>query len=615
MTNHHRSSRLAARPNRLVGVLALAGLAAAASCDEPSGKALLQLNVEAASNLSGQVKTLQVDVSEEGASLASGTLSFSPDTSGVASVGLYVKLSGSHEATVVVRGMTDQGVEIARSNPASVTLEAGKASAVISILLLALSDVAPLDGGSGGAGGGGAGGSGGAGQGGAGGQTTDGGVPLPDGALPVNPVWGAAVNQEGDLSASSYAPEVAANPVNGDLHVIWAEARAVKTRKFSMATGQWGLVRNLEPRGDCQSTVIGVDASGHAIAAWVQHGSGPDNTLYGVWTARSDDGEIWSPPQRLWTGPTYGGTDLAVSRTGRARLVFEESKDNINTLFTAYFDGAGWSTARSVMAADNSWDRIGKVAINAEDDGVVVWSQSEPNASSFEESIYSSAFEGATIGPPVLVETNQDRNYEPRVALNPDGRGAIIWDTWANNTSQLWVRGFLTGTGLLDSIKVAEAYTISEPDVAVDTTGNVTAVWSQTETSKNANVFSSYRPMGGVWSTPMPLETQNRADADGTDNPAPRIGVDSKGDVVAVWRRRESPTDNFTFSVWSAERKAGTWSTAAKLSGFPNLRVLWPDFAMGDNGRGGSAFIYVIDNAAPAQPDAPTWEVFTVLRR
>lgn len=85
----------------------------------------------------------------------------------------------------------------------------------------------------------------------------------------------------------------------------------------------------------------------------------------------------------------------------------------------------------------------------------------------------------------------------------------------------------------------------SDPRVVIDSGGNATAVWIETNTVKASSL-----PFGGSWTTPATLSNVANTSS------SPRLGIDSTGNVTALWIENsviESATLAFGSSTWSAE--------------------------------------------------------------
>jgi len=591
----------------LLSLLAVLSLALT-GCSETTGRALIPVNVALNGELNPtRIASLEIIVTDDGSELISRKTPYKPDSDGVARLAIYVDIESETEVQVTVRATDGDGDESASGGSDKVRLTPGGKSAPVNVVLYPNSgndggtdpddasvgmDAEPS-------------------------PVVDGGVKdtmaMPDAAVVINPTpkWSPAVNQEDDGSASSYSPVVAVAP-NGDAVVAWVESNAVKTKKYTAATGQWGNIIQVDRRVSPGYVVIGVDGNGRTILVW---NLAPDPTLEedrGVWTSASLDGVNWTAPQPIWKGDTWEGLDMAVSRAGKARLVWEvPSKlngDNVTTLWTSFFDNSVWSTPAMVAPSTMENSFYAKVAINAQDQGIIAYSQ----GGVFKESIWTSRFTGASVAAQVLMETLEERAFYPKVFLNGDGRGVLLW-TQSTAASGLFARVF-NGDAFLSQTQLSIGTSDGIPSAVVDKTGNITVVWASTA-GANWNVSSTRLMLGGVWSMPVTLETMNRAGLYTDKDPEPCTGIDAAGNVLAVWRRDESPSNDYTFSVWGARLPVGgQWTAATMVHGIPMLRVLPVACGVSDNGVGVSAFFYRQDNALKLV-DQPTYNVFTAIHR
>lgn len=95
-------------------------------------------------------------------------------------------------------------------------------------------------------------------------------------------------------------------------------------------------------------------------------------------------------------------------------------------------------------------------------------------------------------------------------------------------------------------------------EIAVDSTGLATAVWTRDEgNGVDYTIRSSTSLNGGPWSTPINVS------AVGEDNSEPKIAVDSTGLAIAVWVIK---VDDFEKIQSSSRPRGGTWSTALDVS-------------------------------------------------
>ncbi|MBW2380497.1 MAG: Ig-like domain-containing protein, partial [Deltaproteobacteria bacterium] len=106
------------------------------------------------------------------------------------------------------------------------------------------------------------------------------------------------------------------------------------------------------------------------------------------------------------------------------------------------------------------------------------------------------------------------------------------------------------------------------PEVAVDASGNVVAVWS----SASGYVWSNRWTPSGGWGTAERIET----DGPGSDWSA-RVAVGANGDAVAVWIRGDwTGGDLPTHNVWSNHwTPSGGWGTAEHIAAEDAGDTVW----------------------------------------
>jgi hypothetical protein len=111
------------------------------------------------------------------------------------------------------------------------------------------------------------------------------------------------------------------------------------------------------------------------------------------------------------------------------------------------------------------------------------------------------------------------------------------------------------------------------PEIAVDATGNVTAVWREYD----GIIQSSTKLFGGSWqTTPDNLSQPGQSAADA------QIAVDPNGNATAVWVR-----DNGSGWVIQSSTKpfGGSWQTTPDNLSQPSQRISYPQIAVDPNGN------------------------------
>ena len=121
------------------------------------------------------------------------------------------------------------------------------------------------------------------------------------------------------------------------------------------------------------------------------------------------------------------------------------------------------------------------------------------------------------------------------------------------------VDGVIDDVRLVNTSGTIDSGDDHDPDVAVDSSGHLHAVWSSTSdiggaVGSDADIFYSV-DTGAGWSTPELVHTSGTSDS--IDDLGPRLAVDAAGVVHVLWYRRLSSIDG---QLAYAQRTAGGWS-------------------------------------------------------
>jgi hypothetical protein len=96
------------------------------------------------------------------------------------------------------------------------------------------------------------------------------------------------------------------------------------------------------------------------------------------------------------------------------------------------------------------------------------------------------------------------------------------------------------GTAVL--IETDNAGPALEPRIAFDGNGNATAVWSHRDVAGfTFNILANRWTAATGWGTPAPIDNAPEAAR------APQLGIDGSGNVIAVWFQTEGPRTN----IWA----------------------------------------------------------------
>ena len=189
----------------------------------------------------------------------------------------------------------------------------------------------------------------------------------------------------------------------------------------------------------------------------------------------------------------------------------------------------------------------------------------------------------------------------PAVTMGSDDSAYAVWvHGWAFQQSDIYFSKRSASTGTWSAIqKVNDVVTNDqfEPDVAVDSAGNVYAIWTDERVSTDRNIYFSKRSAAtGLWSASVRVndDPTNKS----PEQRMPSISVMPNGTAIAVWLDRRSKD-----AIYSARLAPGAtvWSTNIKVTTNASSSKSSPDVAIGADGTAYATWY------EPSSADADIW--------
>jgi hypothetical protein len=230
------------------------------------------------------------------------------------------------------------------------------------------------------------------------------------------------------------------------------EPSPLAAARFDPASG-WGKIAYLTARSGSTLLPVAVGFADHdaVLALWAQS---PDDSCllchFELWSARFDREGEWSAPQRVHPapdGPWYS-LDLATNTAGDAVAVWSTRSGAL--MAARRRPGGAWGAGVVVHRPEReqpTWDPplVGRarVAMNAEGDAIVVWTQ--------ERGRKVQATRLPAAGPPDAVTTLGEGNDRPVVVSDRDGNAVAVWRHWTQtdfaSTATVYASVYRPGAG------------------------------------------------------------------------------------------------------------------------------------------------------------------------
>jgi Bacterial Ig-like domain len=184
--------------------------------------------------------------------------------------------------------------------------------------------------------------------------------------------------------------------------------------------------------------------------------------------------------------------------------------------------------------------------------------------------------DGAWGAPSSLETSASGLGPRPRIATNDSGQVVAVWTRTKDARDDLWASIYTPARGWSapEQVEFNDIGTVSDPQVAVDVSGNAHVVWAQRDSSV-FSIWATRYVAGSGWTTPRLLEEINTADA-----LSPRLTVNASGAAVALWQQREGTLLN----LWSNRFVPGVgWGTAERVR-LLEAGLTEPQVALGADG-------------------------------
>ena len=213
--------------------------------------------------------------------------------------------------------------------------------------------------------------------------------------------------------------------------------------------------------------------------------------------------------------------------------------------------GAGWTTPEGLSVAGGNATGP-QVAVDSSGVVTAVWYRS--NGSN--DIIQASRFSGGSWQSPVDLSASGQNASGPQLAVDSSGVVTAVWYRYDGSNNPIIQASRFSGGSWSSPVNLsASGQNAFYPHLAVDSSGVVTAVWYRSNGSND--IIQASRFSGGSWSSsPVNLS------AVGQNAYFPQLAVDSSGVVTAVWRR-----SNGSINITQASRFSdGSWQSPVDLS-------------------------------------------------
>ncbi len=370
---------------------------------------------------------------------------------------------------------------------------------------------------------------------------------------------------------------------------IWAN-------HFTAATNTWGTEEILETgAGDAWDPRIAIDAHGNALVVWYQDGDPTGAGRNDIWSNYYTAGSGWGGAVLVESdnaGPALN-PQVAFDPSGVGVAVWLQSDGTASQIRSSRFTVGTWGTVSLLEAVSPGASRAPQIAIDASGNALAVWSRYDGTSENIWANRYTAGSGWGTAG---LIETdNAGPATVPQIAFDASGNALAVWQQSDGLRRNIWSNRYSAGTGwgTAELIEWNNAADADNPQMAVDGTGNAVVVWQQSSGSGTpTRIWSNRYTAGSGWGG-FPALIQTDIGGGGTANAlTPQVAMDASGNVLAVWVQPDGASDPAP-DIWINRYTAGSgWGTTANLGqvrinipGAAGAPAGWPQIALDANGK------------------------------
>ncbi len=409
-----------------------------------------------------------------------------------------------------------------------------------------------------------------------------------NGNFTFSTLLGDGVPYKVSLFTPSGSPNVGCNVKNGSGFIAGADVNDIVVTCLQYRSS--GIIES-EDFGSTSTPTLVSDALGNVTVVWDQH----DGTLRNLWANRYNAGTgLWGTAEMIESDNTGSVEQVAENKN---RNVHVDGSGNVIVIWRQH-DGSRWNQrANRYNAGTGLWGsaqligsglgdaEIAKSVIDASGNVTAVWSEKSGTRWDQWTNRYIA---GTGWGAPEKIETGDGNVSDPTVVIDVLGNvtaiwrqkvsGGTRWDQWANRNSG-------SGWGSAEKINAEDLGDAFPPSVVIDSLGNVTVVWRQSD-GIYENQWANRYVMGSGWSAAEKIEIEDLGDV----FPA-QLKVDAFGHVMAVWKqfdgaRNSQRANRYTMNLgWGeavkieSEDFGSVEDASIVMDALGNVTAVWSQFS------------------------------------
>ncbi|UCE92414.1 MAG: hypothetical protein JSV90_04585 [Methanobacteriota archaeon] len=321
---------------------------------------------------------------------------------------------------------------------------------------------------------------------------------------------------------------------------------------------------------------VAMNEAGNAVAAWAQMND--STSKRDVWSNRYMKGVGWLGPERVEDNSSAEDRVIAVAMDGadNAMVVWTRYETAIDVMASKYEVGAGWGDP--VFLDDNEMadSSFPSVTVTGDDDFIVVWSQWEMS----QPSICAKRYDAAEGWEDAEELSDNGVLAQPQVVAGDGGDALCTWHHMdGTGFYEVWCCAYEAGVGWsAPAVMGSNANTNHySPRVAIDGEGNGAVVWIRSGGMQDG-IYSRFYDASEGWGENVTVSSDYYGDVY-----LPDVAMNSDGDTLCIFARDNGDSDDMRGAVRNPE---GGWLPSEQLTKEALGNIFRSRVVIGDDGNG-----------------------------
>jgi len=309
---------------------------------------------------------------------------------------------------------------------------------------------------------------------------------------------------------------------------------------------------------------VAINASGYAVASWIQVGAGPTETIESanlVGNSWVSLGTVGSP-----TSHHFKHISIDVDPSGNILATYLLDNGNTtNTLFAATHTLSGWSALHVLFTSNlNTFINPGSVPTLLDNNGNGIINWATEDTFNTNTSIYASTYIKSSGTYTPFTSLFSAPGGTPRLGTSMSGSGNAAL-TWTISSNDIYASVFTPSSGWSTVTLLGSQANTSDFFASINDSADGEVVNDALNTLIRVSSYSN-----GSWSTLL-----LSPDGAGFSVSHPVIAIDSTGNAVLVWAVTNLTDNTSTIQYSTRNGLQGIWAPPSQLvSSPPNMMIL-----------------------------------------